>query len=226
MARSRTWDVEELKRRYADLTQSVPSIAQELGISTRTLYDYVRDLGLPRRGYGPGLRLAYSEGRAVPRRGGGFTLRDILRCQGCGHTWRRGEDKAWVDCPACGKGTLAKVLTSEAKEAAKVSRKETRLKALQIVGRGCVACEWCGCDALELLDINHINGDGKEDRKRYSSSDRFTRAIVSGERSSDDLNLLCKWCNLKHYQELKHGPLPVTISWHREGRQNLYEKTA
>lgn len=61
----------------------------------------------------------------------------------------------------------------------------------------------CGCDILEILEINHVNGGGHADLRKGGSS--FCRDIVFGKRSTKDLNILCKVCNIALYTEKKTG---------------------
>lgn len=68
-----------------------------------------------------------------------------------------------------------------------------------IVGHKELCCENCGCNSLGILEINHKNGGGY--REGYTS---FYHAIVTGERKTDDLNLLCRVCNALHFVELRH----------------------
>ena len=65
------------------------------------------------------------------------------------------------------------------------------------VGRGNPYCtfhgEICGGGSIE---IDHINSDGTEDRARRPGGNYgLYYSIIRGERSIDDLRLLCKWFN-------------------------------
>lgn len=85
-----------------------------------------------------------------------------------------------------------------------------RLNALQIVGRGKVACSNCGCADYRILEINHMNGGGRTEmrqkglNKLMSPSVFFTR-IIKGERKIDDLNILCRVCNHADFVKKKYG---------------------
>jgi hypothetical protein len=61
-----------------------------------------------------------------------------------------------------------------------------------------------------MLEINHKNGGGAREVKQ---GNRFNCDIISGRRSIDDLEILCKPCNAVHYLELKYGPLPFCVKW-------------
>lgn len=85
-----------------------------------------------------------------------------------------------------------------------------RYRVLNIVGKGVIKCANCGCDKIELLEINHMNGGGTLENNNVGI---FICNILGGRRKTDDLNLLCKVCNSLHYLELKHGKLPYKIKW-------------
>ena len=72
-------------------------------------------------------------------------------------------------------------------------------------------CERCGCDTIELLEINHKNGGGLKEVKR--SNQKFYTSILNGSRTTDDLNILCKMCNILHYIEMKYGKQPYILTW-------------
>jgi hypothetical protein len=72
-------------------------------------------------------------------------------------------------------------------------------------------CERCGCDTIELLEINHKNGGGLKEVKR--SNQKFYTSILNGSRTTDDLNILCKMCNILHYIEMKYGKQPYILRW-------------
>lgn len=76
-------------------------------------------------------------------------------------------------------------------------------------------CVRCGCDRFEFLEINHKNGGGAQERKNNGSSNMtFYSLILKGERSTTDLEILCKPCNSIHYLELKSGEsLPYKLTW-------------
>lgn len=72
-------------------------------------------------------------------------------------------------------------------------------KALELLGGA--ECIECGCRELSFLEINHINGGGAQEWKKYKCS--LQDAILSGERKTDDLNVLCRVCNAVHFLEGK-----------------------
>ena len=74
-------------------------------------------------------------------------------------------------------------------------------------------CTGCGCDDVRLLEVNHKNGGGGKEIQYYKNSQAFYRDIAMLRRPVDDLELLCRVCNAKHYLELKYGPLPLEVRW-------------
>lgn len=91
--------------------------------------------------------------------------------------------------------------------------KKQRLKALNLVGKDKIVCTRCGCDDYRLLEINHINGGGAIEYKKFNY--RLTQAIASGKRNINGLELLCKPCNGIHALELKYKEeIPLMVIWH------------
>lgn len=46
-----------------------------------------------------------------------------------------------------------------------------------------------------------------------SNSMAFYRDIIALRRPVDDLEILCRVCNAKHYLEMKYGKLPIVVMW-------------
>jgi len=97
----------------------------------------------------------------------------------------------------------------------KESRKQTyinrRERAFQIIGS--TKCERCGCDEIQFLEINHKNGGGC---KEYSQlGNKLIAQILRGERTIEDLEVLCRICNSLDYLERKDpdSAKRFKISW-------------
>lgn len=90
-----------------------------------------------------------------------------------------------------------------------------RLHTLQIVsGLEVPKCIICGCDFIPMLEINHINEDGKKDRQLFGKSEIFYNNIIKGTRKIDDLDVRCRFHNDLHYYENKFSiHLPFKIIW-------------
>ena len=87
------------------------------------------------------------------------------------------------------------------------------MKILDKISNGNIFCVNCGCDRFEFLEVNHINGGGAKEYKHGGNNKKFYASILSGERPTEDLNILCKPCNNLHYLELKFGKQPYKIIW-------------
>lgn len=80
--------------------------------------------------------------------------------------------------------------------------KNIRIKALKIVGKGNMVCGNCGCTDVRVLEINHINGGGRQEVGKNTI--KFYSDIIKGNRKTDDLNILCKVCNFAYFVERKY----------------------
>lgn len=90
-------------------------------------------------------------------------------------------------------------------------RRENRRKALLKIGGGKLSCVRCGDSRYELLEINHKNGGGTQERKTLRGS-TICSSIIKGRRRTDDLELLCRPCNLVHAAELLSGKTYRVVS--------------
>lgn len=95
-----------------------------------------------------------------------------------------------------------------------------KIKVLEKVANGSnLKCRRCGCDFIDLLEINHINGGGgKECNKSYQ---KFCTAILNGSRSINDLEILCKLCNNLHYLEMKFGKTQYELYWDKNDKNYI-----
>ena len=67
---------------------------------------------------------------------------------------------------------------------------------------GGAICVECGCDELSFLEINHIGGGGSMEWKSNKGS--LMDLILSGRRSVDGLNVLCRVCNAVEFLTRKN----------------------
>ncbi len=74
-------------------------------------------------------------------------------------------------------------------------------------------CANCGCDDIRLLEVNHKNGGGGKEMEKGRNSMAFYRDIIALRRPVDDLEILCRVCNAKHYLEMQYGKLPIAVVW-------------
>jgi hypothetical protein len=102
------------------------------------------------------------------------------------------------------------------------TRMDTKKKVLAIISKSANPfCVSCGCDDMRLLEVNHKNGGGGKEMGKgiANKSMTFYRDITMLRRKTDDLEVLCRVCNAKHYLELKYGKLPIKVTW--EGDNGL-----
>lgn len=90
----------------------------------------------------------------------------------------------------------------KANERCKANHQGKRLLVLNHYGH---KCRCCGEDNHEFLTIDHINGDGDEQRKMYpEQKNNFYHWIVKNGYP-DDLQVLCHNC---HIAKHKYGGCP------------------
>lgn len=93
--------------------------------------------------------------------------------------------------------------------------KKVRISVLNIISNGNPRCVRCGCDDINLLEINHKNGGGQKEFDKENTQN-FYRKIYKRVRKIDDLELLCKVCNAWHALELKYGKLPYKVIYNKK----------
>ena len=57
-------------------------------------------------------------------------------------------------------------------------------------------CAKCGNRDPRVLQVNHLRGHGREERRKFGRIREFYTAVLDGRRSTEDLNLLCANCNV------------------------------
>ena len=108
----------------------------------------------------------------------------------CTVTGCHNESKTGVRCRPCNeKHSMANL------------KRNLRLK-LQVIALLGGKCSRCGEADSRVLQVNHCNGGGRNEiRQTYHGTYPFYRAIVSGERPSNDLELLCANHNILYEYE-------------------------
>lgn len=154
-------------------------------------------------------------------------VKDAAACKACDWVWRPSGKTTRERCPNCGKQKdvrrrkwapktgLLKAWLAERPGYSTRAERTYRRRAVVRVGRGNLACVRCGCDRVELLEINHKNGGGGKELK--GKGHKMYREIARLVRPIDDLELLCKPCNAVHALELKFGSLPFRVVWGQFG---------
>ena len=109
------------------------------------------------------------------------------------------------------------IKTGGNKEKCRKYKKKLREKVLSIISNGKIECTKCGCDKIELLEINHKNGKGNKERKEKHPFN-LMMSIYKRERKTDDLEILCKVCNSLDHLKRKYGELPYEIRYCKNKR--------
>lgn len=74
-----------------------------------------------------------------------------------------------------------------------------RRRLLDAMGGKCVQCEFADWRALQ---IDHVNGDGRADPRRYGSRNNYAKVVLADR---DKYQLLCANCNwIKRYERGEH----------------------
>lgn len=68
-----------------------------------------------------------------------------------------------------------------------------KIKARAIMKYGGV-CKRCGFGDIRALQIDHVSGDGNEERKRFKNSTTIYRHLIKNEKSKK-YQVLCANCN-------------------------------
>ena len=159
-----------------------------------------------------------------------------LRCKNCGNVWEYKGEKSTAACPLCGKVKDARdrsdysrrylLLHPERKDKLKewlkthgqehwhTTSERLRQSVFAIVSKSTIPrCANCGCDDIRLLELNHKNGGGGQEYKKGKNTMAVYRDIAMLRRNTDDLELLCRVCNARHYLEMKYGKLPLEVIW-------------
>jgi len=78
-------------------------------------------------------------------------------------------------------------------EQSRIKRKELKDEILKKLGEKCIQC---GFDDKRALQIDHINGDGHEERDLQKSTNTYYRHVIrSIENNEGKYQLLCANCN-------------------------------
>ena len=88
-----------------------------------------------------------------------------------------------------------------------------KIQAFNKIKKNKIECVRCGCNDIRLLEVNHKNGGGSQEKKNSKYSNAVL-SVIYGNRKTDDLELLCRPCNHIHYLELKYGKLPMEVKWY------------
>lgn len=90
-----------------------------------------------------------------------------------------------------------------------------RLRAMNAIGGP--HCVNCGCDRLEILEINHIEGGGAKDHRHNVGQLQFYRKVYKDPDAKSKYNVLCRPCNALHYVQDILKIQGHTIVWTKPG---------
>ena len=77
-----------------------------------------------------------------------------------------------------------------------------KLKAIRIVGEA--KCRNCGCDEIDYLEFNHINGGGAKEFRTITKYMGMMDQLLTGKRTAEGLEILCRVCNALDFLERKN----------------------
>jgi predicted RNA-binding Zn-ribbon protein involved in translation (DUF1610 family) len=163
-------------------------------------------------------------------------IKDVLKCKNCGYVWRYEDKKTITKCPLCDKtkhtrdrkayskdymerhperkDKLKDWLSQHSKEHSDKTSAMLKRSVFALISKSPnPKCVSCGCDDLRLLEVNHKDGGGGKELNKGKNSMRFYRDIAMLRRGTEDLEILCRVCNAKHYLETKFGKLPIEVTW-------------
>jgi transposase len=87
-----------------------------------------------------------------------------------------------------------------------------KMREMAFENLGGAICQECGCDEFDILEINHINGDGYIERTTRGNN-RILYDVAYKRCDLTKYNVLCKVCNIKHYVSEVLGIKGHKISW-------------
>lgn len=72
----------------------------------------------------------------------------------------------------------------------------THYTPVEASGRHVAHCSMCGVDDLNVLELHHVDNDGREDRKRHGTGAKYLRSL-KGRGYPTRLEVLCRNCHAK-----------------------------
>ena len=81
----------------------------------------------------------------------------------------------------------------------------------KIGGQKCVNC---GCDIVEILEINHKDGGGRQEIIGKSNKE-YLRDIIYDKVDTSKYDVRCRVCNALHYVEELKGIKGHKVIWEK-----------
>ena len=86
-----------------------------------------------------------------------------------------------------------------ARKRAYVNRK---IKAFKMLGEP--KCNKCGCDEIDFLEFNHIEGGGCKEWRDSITYSSMADKLLTGKRKPEGLEILCRVCNALDFLNRKN----------------------
>lgn len=119
----------------------------------------------------------------------------------CRKSWDVKSHKAWRDAnPEASRAITKRHKKLKPEAASRRNRRYSAKRHRRIVALFGGACVSCGTTDWRVLQVNHINGNGRLEAKGTGAN--FHLRILRGERATDDLDLRCANCNILYEYEL------------------------
>lgn len=87
-----------------------------------------------------------------------------------------------------------------------------RIRNAAVEKIGGFRCANCGCEIKKILEVNHIDGGGRQELRTKNRAQLY-RDIVNGKVDISKYNMLCKVCNGLHYVEMILGIKGHKVIW-------------
>lgn len=88
-------------------------------------------------------------------------------------------------------------------------KREKRWQIIALLGGSCVRC---GFDDARALQVDHVNGNGAEERRAIGSGTH--RLLREVKENAERYQLLCANCNwIKRHERGEHGPKRRLPDW-------------
>ena len=94
-------------------------------------------------------------------------------------------------------------------------KRQHKLAVFEMLGGA--KCKYCGCDDINALEINHINGGGNRERRlkrgKPYSGNVILEDLYYGVTPLSEVEVTCRVCNAWHYITKKIGYDKWEIKW-------------
>ena len=184
-----------LAQKYTEEKFSVPQIASMSGVSKSTIRYWMRKHDLPSRKRGYRNLQVWSD------------LHGLEACKEC-HSDERPHHSLGL-CKTCYHRLWGQSKGKDyRKEVNRKSRDKLRREVLSAYSEDPPLCACCGEEHIEFLQLDHINGDGRQHRAGFKGSEFYVGLRKQGFPKDLGLRVLCSNCNFAHGH---YGYCPHTV---------------